>query len=204
MSTIKQNIENSLSRMSRGLIVRGVLAVAFGIAMVVWPGIGFGTLVVLVGAYAFVDGLVSLGTAFTRAAEGHRGWLVFQGLAGVAVGVITLLYTDITALALLFVVGGWAIVLGITQLVVAFRVPMERSTRILVGLYGVLAIAFGTLMFVQPVGGAVALIALIAAFAIVTGSTLIAVGIEVRREGQAALSSVFPTSAKSEAHSQAS
>jgi uncharacterized membrane protein HdeD (DUF308 family) len=204
MATIKQNIENSLSRMSRGLIVRGVLAVAFGIAMVVWPGIGFGTLVLLVGAYAFVDGLASLGTAFTRAAEGHRGWLVFQGLAGVAVGVITLLYTDITAVALLFVVGGWAIVLGITQLVVAFRVPMERSTRILVGLYGVLAIAFGTLMFVQPVGGAVALVALIAAFAIVTGSTLIAVGIEVRREGQAALSSVFPTSAKSEAHSQAS
>lgn len=93
MATIRQNLENSLSRMSRGLIVRGVIAVAFGIAMVVWPGIGFGTLVLLVGAYAFVDGALSIGTAFTRAAEGHRGWLVFQGIAGVTVGVITYLYT---------------------------------------------------------------------------------------------------------------
>jgi uncharacterized membrane protein HdeD (DUF308 family) len=202
--TIKQNIENSLSRTSRGLIVRGVLAVAFGIAMVVWPGIGFGTLVLLVGAFAFVDGSISLGTAFTRAAEGQRGWLVFQGLAGVAVGVITLLYTDISALALLFVVGAWAIVLGITQLVIAFRVPMERSTRILVGLYGLLSIAFGVLMYVQPVGGAVALVALIAAFAIVTGSTLIAVGIEVRHDGESVLSDVFPTPVKSEAHAEAS
>jgi uncharacterized membrane protein HdeD (DUF308 family) len=104
--------------------------------MVVWPGIGFGTLVLLVGAYAFVDGAVSLGTVFTRAAEGHRGWLVLQGIAGVAVGVITYLYTDISALALLFVVGAWAIALGIMQLVLAFRTPMERSTRVLVGLYG--------------------------------------------------------------------
>jgi uncharacterized membrane protein HdeD (DUF308 family) len=204
MATIKQYLENSLSQESRGLIVRGVIAVAFGIAMVVWPGIGFGALVLLVGAYAFVDGAVSLGTAFTRAAEGHRGWLVFQGIAGVAVGVVTYLYTDISALALLFVVGAWAIVLGITQLVVAFRVPMERSTRVLVGLYGVISIAFGTLMYVQPVSGAVALVALIAAFAIVSGSTLIAVGIEVRREGRSALSSVFPTSAQGEAHAQAS
>jgi uncharacterized membrane protein HdeD (DUF308 family) len=201
---IKQNVENSLSRMSRGLIVRGVLAVAFGIAMVVWPGIGFGTLVLLVGAFAFVDGLVALGTAFTREAEGHRGWLVFEGIAGLAVGAITVVYTDITALALLFVVGAWAITLGITQLVVAFRVPMERSTRILVGLYGLLSIAFGVLMYVQPVSGAVALVALIAAFAIVTGSTLIAVGIEVRREGRTVLSSVFPAPAHSEAHAQAS
>jgi uncharacterized membrane protein HdeD (DUF308 family) len=204
MATIKEKLQNSLSRTSRGLIIRGVLAVAFGIAMVVWPGIGFGTLVLLVGAYAFVDGSISLGTAFTRAAEGHRGWLVFQGIAGLAVGVITLLYTDITALALLFVVGAWAMVLGITMLVVAFRVDMERGARTLVGLYGVLSIAFGLLMYVQPVGGAVALVALIAAFAIVTGSTLIAVGIEVRHEGESTLENVFPTPVKSEARAQAS
>jgi uncharacterized membrane protein HdeD (DUF308 family) len=204
MATIKEKLESSLSHTSRGLIIRGVLAVAFGIAMVVWPGIGFGTLVLLVGAYAFVDGSISLGTAFTRAAEGHRGWLVFQGIAGLAVGIITLLYTDITALALLFVVGAWAMVLGITMLVVAFRVNMERGARILVGLYGVLSIAFGLLMYVQPVGGAVALVALIASFAIVTGTTLIAVGIEVRHEGESVLENVFPTPAKTEAHAKAS
>jgi uncharacterized membrane protein HdeD (DUF308 family) len=193
MGTIKQGLEDKVSRTSRGLIVRGAIAVAFGVSMVVWPGIGFGTLVLLVGAFAFVDGVVALGTAFTRAADGQRGWLVFQGIAGVAVGVITYVYTDISALALLFVVGSWAMALGITQLVVAFRAPMERSTKILIGLYGVLAIAFGALMFVQPVTGAVALVALIAAFAIVSGSTLIALGIEVRREGRSALANVFPT-----------
>jgi uncharacterized membrane protein HdeD (DUF308 family) len=129
---------------------------------------------------------------------------VFQGLAGLAVGVVTLLYTDISALALLFLVGAWAMALGIAQLVIAFRVPMERSTRILVGLYGLLSIAFGVLMYVQPVSGAVALVAIIAAFAVVTGSVQIALGIEVRREGRSVLSSVFPAETETQAHAHAS
>ena len=198
METIKQRLEHSLSRVSRGLIVRGAIAVAFGIGMVLWPGIGLGTLVLLVGAFAFVDGVVLLGTAFSPAGQGQRGWLVAQGIAGVAVGVVTYVDTDISALALLFVVGAWAMALGISQLVVAYRAPAERSAKILIGLYGVLAIAFGVLMFVQPVEGAVALVALIAAFALVTGSTLIALGIEVRHEGRSALSNVFPTRDASE------
>lgn len=102
------------------------------------------------------------------------------------------MYTDISVLSLLFVVGASTTALGIVQLVVAIRAPMERSTRILVGLRGVLAIAFGTPMLAQPVEGAVALVALIDAFAAVTGSALVALGIEGRRGGRSALRDVFP------------
>jgi uncharacterized membrane protein HdeD (DUF308 family) len=193
MATIKENLEHSLSKMSRGLIVRGLIAVAFGIAMVVWPSISLHTLVLLIGAFALVDGVVSLVTAFGPFSRDERGWLVFQGITGIAVGVVTYLWTDMSALAMLFVVGAWALALGTIQVVAAFRLRAERSTKILVGLYGVLAMTFGVLIFVRPGDGALALLALIAAFAIVTGSTLIALGIEVRRDSRTALSEVFPT-----------
>jgi uncharacterized membrane protein HdeD (DUF308 family) len=128
------------------------------------------------------------------AASGQRGWLVFQGILGIAIGVVTYVSPNITAFALLYVVGAWAILLGITQLVVAFRFPMERSTKVMLVLYGIVCIAFGVLMYARPGNGALALVALIAAFAMVTGATLVALGVLVRREGREAVTGLFPTS----------
>jgi uncharacterized membrane protein HdeD (DUF308 family) len=196
MATIKQDLQNdlqhSLSKASGGLIVRGLIALAFGIAIAVWPDISFNTLVLLVAAFATVVGVVSLVSAFGPMRGEQRAWLVFEGLAGIIVGVVTYFYPDITSLALLFVVGVWAIGLGVAQIVFAFRTDdMEGGTKFIVVLYGLLCIAFGMLMFIRPGAGAAALIALIAAFAIVMGTTLIVLGIQVRREGAETLDKVF-------------
>jgi uncharacterized membrane protein HdeD (DUF308 family) len=187
--TIQQKFEHSLSKASRGLVIRGLIAIAFGIALAVWPDISFHTIVLVVAAFALVDGIVSLVTAFQPMRSEDRVWLVFQGLAGITIGVVTYFYPDITAVALLFVVGAWAIILGVAGLFLAAKV--EGGDRFLVILFSLLCIAFGMLMFVRPGSGALALVALIAAFAIVMGTTLVVLGIQVQRKGEESLNKVF-------------
>src|SRR5256885_2614177 len=102
------------------LALRGVLAILLGVAVVVLPGVTLAALVVLFGAYALVDGVLAI-IAGVRAAERHERWWspVLKGLAGIAAGVVTFVQPALTALALLYLIGGWGIVTGILEIVAA-------------------------------------------------------------------------------------
>jgi len=188
MDTVQDRIDAAVSRIPRGLAIRGVIAIAFGVIILLWPGITLQALTLLVGAFALVDGVASLAFAFAPMSTGSRFWLVLNGVAGLAVGVIVFLSPSISELALLYVVGAWAIVLGVVQLVSAFAAPIDGRYRVLLVVYSAFSIVFGTIMFVRPGAGAIGLVALIAAYAIVSGITLIAAAMDFRsatREVQA-------------------
>src|SRR5437868_6533822 len=92
--------------------LRGVAAILFGILTFVAPIASVFALVILFGAYAFVDGALSLVLAVRgdeRARE-HRGWLAFEGIVGLATGVVAFIWPTMTALALLMVIAAWAVV----------------------------------------------------------------------------------------------
>jgi uncharacterized membrane protein HdeD (DUF308 family) len=102
--------------------LRGALAVIFGIAAFVWPGLTLDVLVLLFGAYAFIDGIVVLSFGLMAAGSGVRWWpLVLGGIIGIAAGVLTFLYPGATALALVYLFGFYAILAGVTQLGLGFR-----------------------------------------------------------------------------------
>src|SRR5712691_2713946 len=85
--------------------LRGALAVIFGVSAFVWPGLTFDVLVVLFGAYAFVDGVVVLSFGLMVAGEHGRWWpLLIGGIVGVAIGVLTFVQPAATALALVYVI----------------------------------------------------------------------------------------------------
>jgi uncharacterized membrane protein HdeD (DUF308 family) len=92
-------------------------------------------------------------------------------------------WPDISALALLYVIGAWAIVAGLLQIASSFELLLDGGERVLLVLSGLLSIAFGTIMWIHPGAGALALVTLIAAFAIVTGTTLLVAGYRIRRHG---------------------
>ena len=149
--------------------LRGALSIAFGILILVWPGISLVALTILVGAYAFVNGTVEFGYAFTDEAKGRRGWFVFSGLAGIAFGVMVWAWPGVSSLALLYVIGAYAIGIGILAIGAAFQLPLDgRGTGLMI-LGGLVAIVFGIVMFAQPGAGALATLGLIAAFALATG-----------------------------------
>jgi uncharacterized membrane protein HdeD (DUF308 family) len=165
--------------------LRGTLAVVFGVAAFAWPGITFEVLVLLFGAYAFVDGVLLLTFGFW-AAGAHQPWwpLVLGGMVGLATGVLTFAQPQAMALALVYVVGAWAIVVGILTIVAAIRLRQIITSEWLMGLGGALSIIFGLLVIAQPGAGALTLVYLFGFYAILAGIAQIGFGVRLRSLGQ--------------------
>src|SRR5204863_6943268 len=132
-----------------------------------WPGLTVTALLLLFGVFVLVDGFAHLVAAF-RVREG-RGWQIFEGLAGVAAGIITLVWPDITALTLLYVIGAWAVIMGVLRIVVAVGLRKEIPNEWLLITSGALSVIFGIILFVAPVSGALAITWLIGFFALFGG-----------------------------------
>ena len=174
--------ERTLARIWKVTVLRGALAIAFAVVILIWPDIGLTALVALFGAFALVSGIATIAAAFNLPIRGgQRAWLVFEGLLGIAVGVVVFVWPDLSALGLLYAIAAWAIAIGIFEIALAFVLPLSGGRSLLVALGGLLPVAFGVIMFAHPGAGAVALLALVAAFALVTGAMQIAFALELRR-----------------------
>jgi uncharacterized membrane protein HdeD (DUF308 family) len=177
--------ERQFARTWRNMGLSGLLAVAFGVIALVWPNIGLTALLTLFGAFALVIGITTMQGAFDKALpRSSRVWLVVQGLLGIAVAVVVLVWPDLTALALLYAIGAFAIATGVMGVVGgASMLPLSHGRSLLLVLWGIVSIAFGAIMFAEPGAGALALLGLVAAFAIVSGVMQIACALELRRAG---------------------
>ena len=177
-----QESERALAHIWKSMALRGALAVAFSVVIIVWPNIGLTALIALFGAFALVSGLATIGGALSTPMPGNRrAWFVLEGVLGVAVGVVVFIWPDLSARGLLYAIAAWAIAIGIFEITLSFGLPVSGRRSLLLGLGGLLSIAFGVIMFAEPGAGAVALLALIAAFALVSGVMLIAFAVELRR-----------------------
>jgi uncharacterized membrane protein HdeD (DUF308 family) len=163
--------------------LRGLTAVLFGIVALAWPEVTLTLLVVLFGAYALVDGVFGLIYAF-GAGRPRRGMLIVEALLSLVVGVVALVWPGITALSLLFLIAAWAVVTGILEIVSAIQLRKVINNEWLLGLSGLASVIFGVILAVQPGAGALALIWVIAAYAIVYGVLLIALGFRLRSVGR--------------------
>src|SRR5262245_2499837 len=95
------------------LVLRGVLAVAFGVLAYLAPGITLATLVLFFGAFALVNGTLAVIAAISGRRQNPHWWVVLlEGGLGIAVGLLTLRAPGLTALALLLYIAAWAIVTG--------------------------------------------------------------------------------------------
>ncbi|MBV9691797.1 MAG: HdeD family acid-resistance protein [Ktedonobacteraceae bacterium] len=156
------------------LVIRGLVAVLFGLAAIVWPGLTLLVLVILFGAYALVDGVVAVIVALQERSIFRRWWvLLVEGLVGVAIGVITFFWPAITALVLLYLIAVWAIVTGIFELAAAFSGRVPVATEWTLALAGILSVLLGVLLAALPRAGLLSLVWLIGAYAIVFGVLLI-------------------------------
>ena len=175
-----QEGEQALAHIWKTTALRGVLAIAFAVVILIWPEIGLTALIAMFGAYALVSGVTTIAGAVSGPVRGdRRAWLVFEGLLSIAVGVVVFVWPDLSALGLLYAIAAWAIALGIVEMSVALALPLSGGRSPLLALGGVLSVAFGVVMFAHPGAGALALLALIAAFALVTGAIQIAFAIEL-------------------------
>ena len=179
---MQTTIGNLFSRYWWMILLRGVIAVLFGVMLLVSPGISLASLVFLFGFFVLADGIGNVVTAFGGRKEEDHWWvLLLAGLAGIGVGILTFMSPGITALALLFYIAVWAIVTGVLQIVAAIRLRKEIQGEFWMVLGGLASVVFGVLVMARPGAGALAIVTFIGIYAIVVGVSLILLSFRVHR-----------------------
>ncbi|HLY35516.1 MAG TPA: HdeD family acid-resistance protein [Candidatus Limnocylindria bacterium] len=169
--------------MARGwwtFILRGVVAILFGLVCLFVPPIAILGLATLFGFWLIVDGIAGVTGAW--GARAHRTWWVslLEGIAGLLAGILSILWPVITALVLTLLVGAWAIVTGATEVWMAIRLREHIRGELFMIIAGLISIGFGLYVIIFPGAGILSVLWLIAVFAIAFGLSFIGLGWRLR------------------------
>lgn len=160
---------------------RGLFAIAFGLVALILPGLTMAALLVWFAVYMLVDGVLAI-VAGLRAAQRHERWamLALEGVADLVAAGIAVLWPLVTLLAVATLLGVWAIVSGALLFAAGLRLDLAHG-RWLMALGGAVSIAWGVLLILRPLVGALALAWWLGAYALLFGAALLALGLHLRR-----------------------
>jgi uncharacterized membrane protein HdeD (DUF308 family) len=130
------------------------------------------------------EDLVTQPQAALPAETGHWWALALRGVIAILFGLAAFLRPDIALGALILLFGAYALVDGAFAIVGVFGGTRAGTPRWLLLLEGVVSILAGLIAFIFPGLTAIALLYLVAAWAIVTGIAEIATAIRLRQEIQ--------------------
>jgi uncharacterized membrane protein HdeD (DUF308 family) len=163
------------------VLVRGVTAILVGVLTLVVPGISLAALVLLFGAYALIDGSLALVSAIRGRRVGRTRWaLGLEGIIGAAAGIGALFWPGLAAIALVLLVGAWALITGILELVAAVQLRKYIEGEWLLAVSGIASVVLGIVLLSFPGPGALALVVWIGAYALLFGVLLVALGLRLR------------------------
>jgi len=158
--------------------IRGVIALLFGIGALSYPVPTVLVLIIFFGVYALIDGVTALVMGI---GEKKRPAYLLLGLVSIAAGVFAIARPGATALALLWLIGVWAVVRGVGEIMAAIQIRKEVEGEWAIALSGVISILFGVFVLARPGAGALALVWLIAIYAFVSGLLKLMLGFKLRR-----------------------
>jgi uncharacterized membrane protein HdeD (DUF308 family) len=165
--------------------LRGVAAIIFGVVAFTRPGQALQALVLVFGAYAFIDGIFAIFAGIASISFFDSWWAVLlEGVAGVVIGLLTFFWPNITALVMLYFIGAWALITGIFEIVAAIQLRRVITDEWMLILGGLLSIGFGIMLFFFPGIGAMSMIWVIAVYAVVFGISEIVFAFRLRGLGQ--------------------
>jgi uncharacterized membrane protein HdeD (DUF308 family) len=163
------------------LALRGAIAILFGLAALLRPGIALQALILLFGAYVLVDGVFSVVGVFGGTRGGTPRWLLLvEGVASILAGLIAFVFPILTAVFLLYLIAAWAIVTGIAEIATAIRLRQEIRGEWALILGGIISVLFGLILAVLPAVGILSLIWLVGAYAVAFGVLLLITALQVR------------------------
>jgi uncharacterized membrane protein HdeD (DUF308 family) len=163
------------------VILRGVVAILFGLFAFARPGAMSLGLLMLFAAYAFVGGVATIITAARRERAGSSwGMLLLDGILGIAVAIVAVLWPATAVVAFVWVLAVWAVVTGALEVASAISLRKVIEHEWALGLAGAVTVALGVLLFLRPFTGAVAVVWWLGAYALAFGALMIGLGFELR------------------------
>ena len=165
----------------RAMALRGLVAVLFGLVVLLWPGLILTVLSLFFGIYALVDGGVELVPALRSSDRGALKWLpLAEGTVGVIAGLVALLFSGLTGKGLVYVIVGWALATGVLKILTAILLRAEVENGWLLAGSGALSVLFGILLAILAGSDVTFLAPFIGAFAAVVGLALIVFAFRLR------------------------
>ena len=163
------------------VLLRGLLGIGIGIITFMSPVSTLTALVLLFGAYVFVDGVLAIMGAI-RAARARDSWgvLLLEGLVGIATGFLAIVWPAITAAVLAIVIAAWAIITGVLEISAAIRLRKHIRGEWMLGMFGALSVIFGVLVAMAPLAGSIVMAMWVGAYAFVSGIVLTILGFRLR------------------------
>jgi uncharacterized membrane protein HdeD (DUF308 family) len=161
------------------VLLRGVAAIVFGLLALIWPGLTLVALAVVFGVYALIDA-GALAYAAYRSAPGSRAGPAAQAVLSALLGLIALIWPMVAVLALVFVIGVWAVLTGVAEIVTAVRLRAHISSEWLLIFVGALSVVFGLLLWFWPLEGARAIVFVVGIYAIIFGVVLAVAGFRLK------------------------
>ena len=177
---LAQNAQTFCKRTWWVFLIGGIASVAFGVLAFINPGVALLVLAIYFAAYVLVDGAANIWGAIT-----HRdmdGWwaLLLLGIAGVLVGGFALLYPPVSMAAFVYMVAFMAIFVGVSTFMLGWRVRQATDREWILYTVGALSALFGVFIFVSPDAGALSVVSIIAAWAILIGALRIFFALKIR------------------------
>ncbi|HOY79265.1 MAG TPA: HdeD family acid-resistance protein [Hyphomonadaceae bacterium] len=161
------------------LLLRGLIAIAFGIMALIWPTDSLVALVLVYGAYMLVDGVFSIVGAFSSDTS-ERWWLVASGVLSVAAGGVAIAWPGLTVIVLVMIIGFWSIVRGVIEIAAAIRLRKVIPNEWMLIAAGAISVLVGILLAVSPLVGALTLIWVVGFWSVGFGILMIALAFRVR------------------------
>ena len=111
-----------------GLFLAGIAAIVAGILAIMWPGLTAQALLYLIAAWAIVRGIFEIMAAVRLRKEIDNEWLLgLSGFVSIVLGVLLLAWPGMGVLALLWWIGAFAIVFGVFEIALGFRLKGLRG-----------------------------------------------------------------------------
>lgn len=155
-------------------LLRGILALIFGLIALFDPGIALLALVYVFGAYSLIDGIAAVVIAIQeRRTALHWVALLVEGIVGIVIGILAFVLPGITVLALLFLIAIWAVITGAMEIAAGFMLGISRGLDWLLVVAGILSIIFGIILFAAPAHSILAILWVVGIYAIIFGIILI-------------------------------
>jgi uncharacterized membrane protein HdeD (DUF308 family) len=172
----------SLTRNWWLVVLRGVLAILFGLTAIFWPGLTFLVLILMFGIYAMADGVFAMLTGVVSSKYSPRWWVfLLEGVISFAAGLIAILRPGLAAFALIAVIAAWAILTGILEIAAAIRLRREITNEWMLAFAGFVSIVLGVLLFFQPAADGLVITLMIGAYALIFGIVLVILGLRLRK-----------------------
>lgn len=162
-------------------VLRGVLALIFGILFIAYPGATLRTFVILLGIFLIIDGVVNLirSLIFIFRKE-PWGWTLVWGIVGLLLGLILVNHTDFTLGFVAIIMGIWVVIMGVAEIAMAFDMPPE-SGRGIIAVLGVISLGFGIAILAWTAETVYALMVLFGIYLLVAAVMDFIIGIYVGR-----------------------